>query len=100
MTTSDISELFKEAMLELRDIKKELVSLNTNMEITTVRLSMAVTAHEDLKAKVVELENRHANCPARQSHSSFSRVGVQVSSILAFVLAVAAVLQMFYQSTK
>lgn len=87
--------LLKEAMTELKDIKQELMKMNTALTLTIERQSVAANSLEDLAKKVSACEKHIVNCPAKKAHESKVFLVKDFSAVLALILSVIALMNIF-----
>jgi hypothetical protein len=98
--SEQVSDLFSEAMLELKEIRRELASINTALTLNAERQLVASQHAERVEKRVEKLEKQHAECPARNSHQSFGNVFNKVALFFALILSVASVLQIIFLQSK
>jgi hypothetical protein len=83
--------LFKEAMIELKDIKKEIVTMNEKLSITIERQSVASDYLESLATRVEGCEGHIRKCPARQNFESKNLILKDVALLTSLFLSLYAI---------
>lgn len=90
------SEWLREAMKEVKEIKAELVKLNTGLALTVERQSVATRRAEDVEDRLVTMENHLRACPARRSYESKSFILKDWTAVIALVVSVIAIYKTFF----
>ena len=87
--------LFKEAMIELKDIKKEIVTMNEKLSLTIERQSVASDYLESLSNRVDACENHINRCPARKNFESKNLILKDAALLASLFLSLYAVYSIF-----
>jgi len=90
-----VDMLFKEAMVELKDIKKEIVNMNQKLTLTIERQSVSNENIEKIEKRVEACENHMSRCPARKSYESKVTVVKDFTAVIAIVLSLIALWNIF-----
>jgi len=87
--------LFKEAMLELKDIKKEIVTMNEKLTLTIERQSVASDYLETLTTRLENCENHINRCPAKKNFESKNLFLKDLALLVSLFLSLYAVYSIF-----
>ena len=92
-----IDILFKEAMIELKDIKKEIINMNQKLTLTIERQAVSNDNIDKIDLKLAQLEEDCRQCTARRSYESKTFLLKDASALLALALSLIALYNIFFK---
>jgi len=89
------SDWLREAMKEVKEIKAELVKLNTGLALTVERQSVATDKANDIEDRLAVIESHVGTCPARRSYESKYLLVKDWTAVIALIASIIAIYKTF-----